>query len=106
MTVTLIALNPSWGQPLPTTMSNSPSPVLPSFSRRSTLLRAAYDLLKRSADSSTVLEAAAIPVRFDDADCDGGCLMQDIAAELGLNEDTPAIPLSTDPLSEDAQVLR
>ena len=61
--------------------------------RRAILLRAAYDLLKRSTQCSYVIEATAIQTRFDDANCDGYCLMEDIAMELGLDDDTEPIPL-------------
>jgi hypothetical protein len=61
--------------------------------RKEILLRAAYDLLKRSTQDHFVREATSILTRFDDADCDGYCLMEDIAAELGLDDDTEPIPL-------------
>ena len=59
------------------------------------LLRAAYDLLKRSEDSPFVQEAASIQVHYDGTDCDGSCLMEDIsiALELEMDIDTPPIPL-------------
>ena len=61
--------------------------------RRAILLRAAYDLLKRSTQTHYVCEATHIMTRFDDANCDGYCLMEDIATELGLDDDTEPIPL-------------
>jgi hypothetical protein len=61
--------------------------------RKRTLLRAAYDLLIRSIRSPRTIEATSILTRFDDANCDGYCLMEDIAAELGLDNDTDPIPL-------------
>jgi hypothetical protein len=61
--------------------------------RKEILLRAAYDLLKRSTQDHYVREATSILTRFDEADCDGYCLMEDIAAELGLDDDTEPIPL-------------
>lgn len=61
--------------------------------RKEILLRAAYDLLKRSTQDHFVQEATSILTRFDDADCDGYCLMKDIATELGLDDDTEPIPL-------------
>jgi len=63
--------------------------------RKTVLLRAAYDLLKRSTEGHYVVEATSILVRYDDANCDGHCLMEDIMYELDLddNDDTDPIPL-------------
>ena len=61
--------------------------------RKTILLRAAYDLLKRASQDHYVREATSIVTRFDDANCDGYCLMDDIAAELDLDADTQPIPL-------------
>lgn len=61
--------------------------------RKEILLRAAYDLLKRSTEGSYVEEATSILVRYDDANCDGYCLMEDIADELDIFTDTDPIPL-------------
>lgn len=61
--------------------------------RKEILLRAAYDLLKRSTGDYYVRDATSIVIRFDDANCDGYCLMEDIAAELGLEDGTGPIPL-------------
>ena len=61
--------------------------------RKIILLRAAYDLLKRASQDHYVHEATSIVTRFDDANCDGYCLMEDIAAELGLDDDEQPIPL-------------
>lgn len=54
--------------------------------RKIVLLRAAYDLLKKSEESHFVKQATAIVVHYDDADCDGYCLMEDIALELGIED--------------------
>ena len=64
--------------------------------RKEILLRAAYDLLKRSTQDFYVSEATGISTRYDESDCDGYCLMDDIAAELGLDEGTDPIPLGDD----------
>ena len=61
--------------------------------RKEVLLRAAYDLLKRSTQDYYVREATSILTRYDDANCDGYCLMTDIASEIGIDEDTDPIPL-------------
>lgn len=50
--------------------------------RKVTLLRAAHELLKRQDESHYVLNLLMETVRYDDADCDGWCLMQDIESEL------------------------
>ena len=59
------------------------------------LLRAAYDLLKRSSQSYYVRPATDIEVFYDEANCDGWCLMDDIASELDLDDEDP-IPLARD----------
>ena len=46
--------------------------------RAKTLLKAAYELLKKADDSSYVLNAMEITVEYDDAECDGSCLKDDI----------------------------
>ena len=68
--------------------------------RKEVLLRAAYDLLKRSTQDHYVREATSILTRFDDADCDGYCLMDDIATELELDDDTEPIPLGPNDLAK------
>lgn len=64
--------------------------------RKEVLLRAAYDLIKRSEEGHYVEETGSIKVMYDDANCDGLCLMDDIAAELGLEDGTMAVPLKPD----------
>jgi len=59
----------------------------PPISRKDILLKAAYDLLKKAEAAHYVEQATAIVVHYDDADCDGYCLMEDIASELGLNDE-------------------
>lgn len=54
--------------------------------RMKVLLRAAYELLKKQDDACFVLNLLEETVYYDDAECDGSCLMEDIAAELGLDE--------------------
>lgn len=66
---------------------------MPLKDRKDILLRAAYDLLKRSSDQYFVEEATSILTRYDDANCDGYCLMEDIADELGFDKRTDPIPL-------------
>lgn len=64
--------------------------------RNLSLLRAAYDLLRRSTQDHYVHEATSILTRYDDVDCDGYCLMEDIATELNLDDDAEPIPLETE----------
>jgi hypothetical protein len=61
--------------------------------RKDILLRAAYDLIKSSTQDFYVRETVSIFTRYDDANCDGYCLMDDIALELGLEDGTDPIPL-------------
>jgi hypothetical protein len=63
--------------------------------RKDILLRAAYDLLKRSSEDYFIREATSISVRYDDANCDGYCLMEDIASELKLKDG--ALPILLEP---------
>ena len=46
------------------------------------LLKATYDLLYKQTESPFVLNILEEIVTYDDADCDGYCLMDDIADEL------------------------
>lgn len=55
-----------------------------SVDRKEILLKAAYELLKKQRDANEVLDLLSQVVHYDDADCDGGCLMEDIAIELGI----------------------
>jgi hypothetical protein len=54
--------------------------------RKDVLLKAAYDLLKTCHESHYVLNALETTVFYDETDCDGYCLANDIAAELGIEE--------------------
>lgn len=56
--------------------------------RKAILLKAAYDILKQCEKShytKSLLETSAV---YDDAWCDGYCLMDDIATELELDQNT------------------
>lgn len=48
------------------------------LSRAKTLLKAAHDLLKKQDDNYAVLNLLAETVFYDEAECDGSCLMEDI----------------------------
>ena len=54
--------------------------------RKDVLLQAAYDILKQCSDSSTVLDVMSVTAYWDEAECDGYCLLDDIAVELGMEE--------------------
>jgi hypothetical protein len=55
--------------------------------RKEILLKATYDLLKKCNEGSYVKNALEETVFYDDADCDGYCLMEDIKAELEIDDD-------------------
>ena len=52
--------------------------------RAKVLLKACYDLLQKQEESYYVLNLLETTVYYDEADCDGYCLKNDIEAELGL----------------------
>ena len=62
--------------------------------RAEILLRAAYDLLKKAHDAHYVLHAPEIEIFYDEADCDGACLMDDIAIELDIEDGTKPLKRS------------
>ena len=59
--------------------------------RADTLLKATYDLLNKQHGNYYVLNLLAETVYYDEAECDGNCLMEDIDAwmyEIGIDNDT------------------
>lgn len=54
--------------------------------RRDILLKATYDILKKCHDSYYVLDVLAQTAVWDEVDCDGLCLMEEIAEILGIEE--------------------
>ena len=54
--------------------------------RYETLLKAAYELLKKQEESGYTLDLLSETVFYDEADCDVYCLMEDIAIELDLED--------------------
>lgn len=50
------------------------------------LLRACYDMFKKLRDAHRVESPFETTVFYDEADCDGYCLMNDIEIELELEE--------------------
>jgi hypothetical protein len=61
---------------------NNPDPA-----RMATLLRAAFDMIRKAELSPTVESPLEILTHYDEADCDGSCLADDIATELGIERD-------------------
>ena len=54
--------------------------------RKEVLLKAAHDLLKKCDEGQFVKNELEETVFYDDADCDGYCLMTDIASELDIQD--------------------
>ena len=52
--------------------------------RKTVLLKACYDMLKKAEDSHYVISVMETTVHYDGADCDGSCLLDDIADELEI----------------------
>lgn len=52
--------------------------------RKETLLRACRELLNRQDKSPYVLNLLSEEVYYDDAECDGYCLLRDIEEELDI----------------------
>lgn len=52
--------------------------------RKTVLLRAAYQLLKKQKDCPFVLDLTTEGVVYDGAMCDGYCLMDDIESEIDV----------------------
>jgi hypothetical protein len=55
------------------------------INRKDILLRATYDLLKICHDSTSVLNVIEEDIFYDDNNCDGFCLMEDIANVLKID---------------------
>ncbi len=55
--------------------------------RKEVLLQACYDMFKKIDSGVYVMSPFEITVKYDDANCDGYCLMDDIATELGIEEE-------------------
>ena len=54
--------------------------------RKDTLLKATHELLSKQDKSAFVLNLLSETVHYDDADCDGYCLMNDIEINLDLGD--------------------
>ena len=57
---------------------------LKELQRARILLKAAYNLLEQQVNSGYVLNLLAQTVFYDEAECDGNCLMEDIGLLLEL----------------------
>ena len=57
------------------------------YDRMKILLRAAYDILKKQDESPYVLNSLATTAIWDNAECDGYCLMEDIADILEIEDE-------------------
>lgn len=53
--------------------------------RKTILLKAAYDLLKKCNEGSYIKNVMEETAFYDGVDCDGFCLMEDIASELEID---------------------
>lgn len=63
---------------------------LKQLKRADTLLTATYDLLQKQYKNIYVLNLLAETINYDEAECDGNCLMEDIEAwmiERGIGHD-------------------
>lgn len=65
---------------------------MPDPLRKDILLRAAFDMIRKAELTHYVESPLEILTHYDEADCDGSCLADDIAAELDIERD--ALPLS------------
>jgi hypothetical protein len=54
--------------------------------RKIILLKACRDLLKKQENSGYVLDLLSETVFYDEAECDGNCLLEDIEIELGIDD--------------------
>ena len=55
--------------------------------RKEVLLRACYELLNKCNEGRFVRNVIEETAFYDGVDCDGACLMKDIAIELNILED-------------------
>jgi len=51
------------------------------------LLKACYDMLRKQKDAGYIVSPFEMTVFYDEAACDGYCLMEDIELELGIEEE-------------------
>jgi len=77
---------PAYSCNKPGDMSGEYVKVFSDLDRRDVLLKAAYELLKKQVKSGYVLNLLAETVFYDETDCDGYCLANDIAYLLDLED--------------------
>ena len=70
--------------------------------RAVTLLKAARDLLSKQKESPYVLDMLAETVHYDDADCSGDCLIDDINAYL---EEVVEVDAQPEPVPAEGHVF-
>lgn len=56
------------------------------YDRKKILLKAVVDILEKLDDSTYVLSFFEQIAFYDDAECDGSCLLEDIKIELDMDE--------------------
>lgn len=54
--------------------------------RKEYLLRQVLKLFKQQKESPYVLDIEEMVITYDDAECDGSCLCDDIMIELGIDD--------------------
>ncbi len=64
-----------------------PFPPLAIPDRRDTLLRVAYELLKECEEGPYVKDVMSTIAVWDEEECDGYCLMEEIGDLLGIDSD-------------------
>ena len=52
--------------------------------RKVVLLKACRDMLHKANESGYVIDVMSTTVHYDEADCDGFCLLEDIEHELSI----------------------
>ncbi len=55
--------------------------------RKDILLKAAFELLQKQKHAFYLLDLLGETVFYDNAECDGNCLMEDIASELKIPQE-------------------
>jgi hypothetical protein len=64
--------------------SKAGAPMSAGVDRKTILLKACYNMLKKQRDAGSVISPFEMTVFYDEAACDGYCLMEDIELELEI----------------------
>lgn len=64
-------------------------PVETPLARAETLLKATYRLLEKCEESPFVQDPLEMTITYDEAECDGYCLMNDIEHWFSMSDLTP-----------------